>query len=198
MKKKIKQAKQDWPNLPVLGSHSTKSSSSLEHSADDTRSSDVGCACKKKQGVGEERGERDKETNEQKHRQLSMLSCLHHYYRFPFLRGHTVGCRIFNFPIAVNGSGSGQYVWVLCKAEWPKVVLGDSSRSHKITDWLYSDFSFNFENQRGGKQALAKGGQYKNTSQLRNALQLWEGFKCIWCVVSSVWFGGCESTGRYN
>lgn len=130
--KKIKQAKQDWPNLPVLGSHSTKSSSSLEHSADDTRSSDVGCACKKKKGVGEERGERDKETNEQKHRQL-MVSCLHHYYCFPSLRGHTVGCRIFNCPVAVNGSGLGQSVWVLREAEWPKVVLGDSSLAHEIT-----------------------------------------------------------------
>lgn len=42
---KKKQAKQDWPDLPVLGSHSTKSSSSLEHSADETRSSDVGYGC---------------------------------------------------------------------------------------------------------------------------------------------------------
>lgn len=35
------QAKEDWPDLPVLGSQSMKSSSSLEHSADETMSSVV-------------------------------------------------------------------------------------------------------------------------------------------------------------
>lgn len=78
-KEKRKQAKQDWPDLPVLGSHSTKSSSSLEHSADETRSSDVGCLCQRENnGVGEEREEReiDKETNEQRHQRFITVSHL--------------------------------------------------------------------------------------------------------------------------
>lgn len=107
---KIKQAKQDWPNLPVLGSHSMKSSSSLEHSADETRSSDVGCVCQRKNngvgGRGREKRGRDKETNEQKDQRLITMSC------FPSL---------LCFSSLKRACWRIEHLKLLCSCEWRRV-----------------------------------------------------------------------------
>lgn len=174
---KIKQAKQDWPNLPVLGSHSTKSSSSLEHSADETRSSDVGCACQRKNnGVGKrERREVRKPTNKSI-KYLSLCPASHRHYCFSSLK-RACG-RMENFKLLC----SCEWLWVQTNGtgfRWSSVTQSGSrgsSLSHLCkslaTAWFSPDFNFNFQNQKGRKRAITNGGQFKNASQHRNALQL--------------------------
>lgn len=153
---KIKQAKQDWPNLPVLGSHSTKSSSSLEHSADETRSSDVGCACQRKNnGVGKrERREVRKPTNKSI-KYLSLCPASHRHYCFSSLK-RACG-RMENFKLLC----SCEWLWVqtngtgLGEAQWPKVVPGAQVCPISVNHLLQPDSLLTlisiFRIRRGGK-----------------------------------------------
>lgn len=154
-----KQAKQDWPDLPVLGSHSTKSSSSLEHSADETRSSDVGCSCPRQNNrVGRDR----KKNHEQRHSRLLECPTSCYYYYFSDLQMASFS---MNFGVPLNGSDPRNLYEPFWEAQWPKRIYpsdwGHSSLSHPVKSHceacLSPDANFSLEISMNRRMIVSKG-----------------------------------------